>query len=911
MEGVTGRRERPALPVMRRFGRQEGLVSLVIPLLTYASVAGGIWYAMWPYFYYVKSEHFIVLGLFAVWRYGWMLTNYFRATLYTFYKYPRLKKRVSELPVDARLPSQVFFIIPSYREEPWVIQESFQSIFSNLSELDVQATIVVATGSDRDDEVIRAVYEAYPGRKKVELVLQRQEQGKRIAMGHALRALARRYDDTPDSVTIFMDGDSYLPPGTLARSLPFFVRFRSLGAATTDEVAFINTRSSLYREWFNLKFGQRHIQFKSHSLSNKVLTLTGRFSLFRTSILVEEEFIRQVENDVISHWLHGTFRFLMGDDKSTWFYLLKNRWDMLYLPDVVAYSLESRGDRFWQISLSLPYRWYGNTLRNNARALALGWRTTGLFPWLAILDQRISMWTSLVGITGAVLLSLFKSFVYLPFYIAWAVCVRLVQMTVIAWRGHPVSLLTLPLMLYNQWVGAVIKIRASFNLADQSWSKGASRQDGMPDRRPIPGRLPRLLPRVGMLVSYLAFFFFLMLSEGIWKWPSFPQAWADPTVRVVEAVEYGVIPDDGKDDARPLNRLIGLLKGGAGAVIRLPPGRLDLAQPVVIDGDGIALRGSKEGGTLLEARFPGDTAMLMVTGRKSEGRYHLLEDAADDSTVIRVAAVSGEAPLRPGEWLLLEVPNDRRFLSGLGASRWDRPYPRLRQVMLRIGGVEGDRVRLSHPPGFVLPAASTRITRLLPRRGVRLEGLRLRYVVPGGTEEGVRGRYENTRPDHVVDGIRLRWVTDCALEGIRVEMAGRHPLNLDGVAGCRFRNISLQGAWNKGPGGMGYLRVARSYFNRFDDIEVRDLRHLAIQWSSAHNRFHGVSGNVDINFHGGYSHDNRIDSVRLVMPAYHPWPPVYRTPADAHWAPPDGPGNEVHDCRYRHPEEKSWRRCDT
>ena len=321
--------------------------------------------------------------------------------------------------------------------------------------------------------MISSIYNSHPVKEKVDLIFQRQSQGKRIAMGHALRSAARRYhmtDDDPHSATIFMDGDSYLEPGTLARVLPFFGLMPRLGALTTNEVAFINSESSWYKNWFNLKFGQRHILFQSHSVSRKVLTLTGRFSVFRSSIVMQEDLIRQLENDVITHWRHGKFRFLMGDDKSTWYYLLKNQWEMLYIPDVLCYSLESRDADFLEISMSLPYRWYGNTLRNNDRALAVGWRKVGFFIWMCILDQRLSMWTSLVGISGAVILSLFKSFIYLPMYLAWVLIVRTAQMAVITYCGHRVSMQTIPLMLYNQWIGAFIKIHSYFNLSSQKWS---------------------------------------------------------------------------------------------------------------------------------------------------------------------------------------------------------------------------------------------------------------------------------------------------------------------------------------------------------------------------------------------------------------------------------------------------------
>ncbi|BAN69253.1 glycosyltransferase [endosymbiont of unidentified scaly snail isolate Monju] len=544
--------------INRRIGNTEGFYSLIVPAIVYLSLAVAILYAMWPYFYHIKNETFIVLGIFASWRYGWAITHYIRAVIYEFFRYPRLRRLTHDLPPDQRYPSHIFFIIPSYREEAWVTLEAIHSLFSNLAEIEITATFIVATGSDEDDKAVYAAYKAHPYHHNVELVLQRQKQGKRIAMGHALRALARRYDGDYNSVTIFMDGDSYLPPRSLAIALPFFTRFRDLGAATTNEAAFINTRSLLYKEWFNLKFGQRHLLFKSHALSNKVLTLTGRFSMFRTAIIAQEDFIQQIENDYLDHWMHGRFRFLMGDGKSTWFYLLKHGWNMLYLHDVIAYSLESRDDSFLKISMSLPYRWYGNTLRNNLRALKLGWRRTGLFIWWCIFDQRINMWTGLAGITGATILSLSKSFIYLPFYIAWVLIVKTLQTSVIALRGHPVSLLTIPLMLYNQWIGSLIKIKASFHLADQSWSKGGQKQSSQQDHIAVPHPLPPLMPDLTMLVSVLLFFYVMLLAEGALELPRWPHARAFAAGNHVEIdlTLYGVVADDGKDDSAAIRRVL-------------------------------------------------------------------------------------------------------------------------------------------------------------------------------------------------------------------------------------------------------------------------------------------------------------------------------------------------------------------
>ncbi len=502
----------------RCFGRCEALHSLVPPLVTYGSMSLLVFYSMWPYFYYVKGEHLVLLGVFSLWRYGWLAVNYIRALIYAGCRYPRLKRMVRELPEERKYPSHVFFVILVYREEPWITIETMQSVLSNLVDIPCRATLVVSTGCDEDDRMVTAVHEAHPVREKVELVLQRQRHGKRIAMGHALRAIARRYEDEPDSVTVFMDGDSWLEPFVLRRCIPFFARFPRLGALTTNEIAHLRTGSPWYKHWFNLKFGQRHVQFQSHALSWKVLTLTGRFSVFRTSIVVEEPFIRRIEADHILHWRHGKFRFLMGDDKSSWFHLLEQGWDMLYLPDVIVHSLESRDADFLSVSISLMRRWYGNTLRNNPRALALGPHRTGYFIWYALLEQRISMWTPLVGLVATTLLSLTRSFVYLPFYIGWVLAVRSLQTSAIAVWGHPVSQLTVPLMLYSQWVGALVKIHAWYHLSDQCWSKGSCSQEVQAVG--LECRLAKWLPSWCMTVACLAFLFAIAVAQGVLTLPS-------------------------------------------------------------------------------------------------------------------------------------------------------------------------------------------------------------------------------------------------------------------------------------------------------------------------------------------------------------------------------------------------------
>jgi len=882
--------------MVRRFGRVTALKSLVVPGVFYLTLAFCIGYLFWPYFYYMKNETLIVLGSFAIWRYGWQAIHYLRAIFYSLFDYPRLKKRAAALPEALRFPKHLFFIIPSYNEEAWVSRETFHSILSEMGKIPSSATLIVATGSDKDDTVISSIYNSHPVKEKVDLIFQRQSKGKRIAMGHALRSAARRYhmlEEDPHSATVFMDGDSYLEPGTLAKVLPFFGLLPRLGALTTNEVAFIDTESSWYKNWFNLKFGQRHILFQSHSAARKVLTLTGRFSVFRSSIVTQEDFIRQIENDVITHWRHGKFRFLMGDDKSSWFYLLKYQWEMLYIPDALCYSLESRDADFLELSLTLPYRWYGNTLRNNDRALAVGWRKVGFFIWICILDQRLSMWTSLVGISGAVILSLFKSFIYLPMYLAWVLIVRTVQMTVITYCGHPVSMQTIPLMLYNQWIGAFIKIHSYFNLSSQKWSKGASKQQKNPDSVGIEHPLARWVPAYTMILFYVVFFWVLLLAEHAVRMPDRNifkgEARASTAPQTLPGIDI-IIADDGLDDAPAINRAITAHKGPEPLVISLPAGVLDIMTPVVINRSNVIVQGAGPDRTHLRAQLTNPAAAAIeVSGGKGSIIGHLLHAVEPADTT---AGVSLDRSPAAGQVLLLSQPNTEQFFEQIQSRKWRRPHPAIRQTLVRLNRPSTDKeLYFARQIGSRFDGRQTTVSLIEPVSNVVLKGFSLRQVIAGHNSAEVIGVYENRFGNHAVNGIAFNWAFFCRVENVAIRDSGRHPLVFENSLECSARNLSIRGAWNKGPGGNGYLKLSRAYHCRLTDIAVSDIRHIALQWSSAYNLLRNIRSNVDINFHGGGEHHNRVEQVLFSIPAHHTWPPVVETDGKARWAPPSGPGN--------------------
>ncbi|MEM1241811.1 MAG: glycosyltransferase, partial [Cyanobacteria bacterium P01_H01_bin.26] len=390
----------------------------------------------------------VSLGAIGVWRWSWFLLRMLRSRHYLHWVFPRLRRRADAVPVED-LP-HMCFLVPTYKEKPWITERVFKAIASEAKTLAQPTTVLVNSSSDDENEAIRSVlHQEDPGLQWIRLIQMTQKDGKRKAMADSLRHLSE-IDLPADTVIALMDGDSELLPGTLRRCLPFFQLFPKMGALTTDELPVVKG-SYFFSEWFHLRFAQRHVQMCSDSLSNKVMCLTGRFSLFRAEAALQTSFADQLEQDYLNDWLWGRFKFLSGDDKSTWYWLLRHKYDMFYVADAVVNSIETLSGSVVDRAYSNMRRWYGNMLRNNGRAISLGPRTMGWFTWYSLWDQRISFWTCLIT-PGFLLVSLlqgyWKAFAIVVF---WVICSRSLMLMLTFWgRSSMLKPIHFPLLLLSQ-----------------------------------------------------------------------------------------------------------------------------------------------------------------------------------------------------------------------------------------------------------------------------------------------------------------------------------------------------------------------------------------------------------------------------------------------------------------------------
>lgn len=448
----------------------------------------------------------LVLGVIGLWRYSWAAINFSRAGWYQLVAYPRLRRRADLAYGERAVAAHAYFLATSYRIEPDVTTRVYQSVFAAAAQSAGGATVVASVVDGADVRLIRSVFARMrQDMSAVRLIVdQVPGTGKRDALAKSLRIITRQAPTWRD-IVILVDGDSCVPSDIVARSAPFFCD-PEVGALTTDETVDI-ADAPLFRDWFALRFTQRQMMMSSMGLGGRVLTLTGRMSVFRADLATDPGFIRQVESDYLEHWRLGRVEFLTGDDKSTWFWLLRHGYRMLYLPDVRTISMERQPlPSFLWSAVTLMIRWFGNMMRTNGRSLALPASRIGAFTWWSLLDQRVSVWTTLAGPLGVLLTALMVSPSILPAYLAWLMATRYVVCVLLSLfrgGGFPISY---PFLLYfGQIVGAAVKSFVMFRLDRQRWTRQGAAS---------PARQGSVL-RGGVLSSYVHILALGWLTLGV------------------------------------------------------------------------------------------------------------------------------------------------------------------------------------------------------------------------------------------------------------------------------------------------------------------------------------------------------------------------------------------------------------
>lgn len=452
------------------------------------------------------KEITLVIGLLGIWRYGWWFTHAVRAWIYGRFVYPSMRDAGRKVWEDGWRPRHLHFMMTTYKEHRDITEKVIRSICREIREADVPGTIWLGSGDKFDEDLISELLQREWSDLNVTLHVVRQNQpGKRLAIGLVLRAMSRG-EVEDDDLIIFMDGDFILAKNAVGACLPLFKLYPDLQACTTDEEV-LCIGPKWVANWLTMRFAQRRLAMQSHSLSGRVLTLTGRMSVFRANHLLKLKFIRLLEADHLEHWLWGKFRFLSGDDKSTWYYMLQSGCRMLYVPDAMGYTVEVIEGSGMDRMVQNFRRWSGNMLRNGSRALALGPHRMPFFIWWCLLDQRVSMWTMLVSPVLAVCTSVLHDPAYIFGYVVFICITRMLLSLFLYGYARKVDL-SYPFILYfNQLINASVKVYCIFRLSKQRWSNRGDQRAGEGD-----GLIATLQ---NWMASYLTVLYVTILFVGV------------------------------------------------------------------------------------------------------------------------------------------------------------------------------------------------------------------------------------------------------------------------------------------------------------------------------------------------------------------------------------------------------------
>lgn len=413
-----------------------------------------------------------IIGAIGIWRYSNAAIHFLRGMYFLHWKFPRMRKQIEAMG-DEALPDHLFMVVTSFRIPTTTTFKVYRSVFQEVQRLGVPCTVIASIVEKGDENFIKAIMrDEVRERSDIRLIIVRARgTGKRDGLAHAFRALSRQMP-LQNSVVGVVDGDTIMLPGCVERAVKMFALLPSVGGLTTNEYCEVEG-GKLVKEWHTMRFVQRHINMCSMALSRRVLTLTGRLSFFRASVMTDPEFIRDVEADFLEHWRLGRFQFLTGDDKSSWFSLMRAGWDTFYVPDSHTLTVEHPPDsNFFRATRQLMFRWYGNSLRQNFRATSLlGWERLGAFTLYVLYDQRLSMWTCLMGLTASVAAALLFGVQYLLVYLFWVLLSRTLVTLLFHFSGHPVDALYPFVLYYNQIVGSIMKVYALFHMDQQSWTR--------------------------------------------------------------------------------------------------------------------------------------------------------------------------------------------------------------------------------------------------------------------------------------------------------------------------------------------------------------------------------------------------------------------------------------------------------
>jgi glycosyltransferase Alg8 len=185
---------------------------------------------------------------------------------------------------------------------------------------------------------------------------------------------------------------------------------------------------------------------------------------------------------------------------------------MLYLPDIRTVRIERPpAKRPLPVIARLIRRGVDDGPPGRNTAIALGPARIGLFTWWCLIEQRVSLWTPLIGLVIALAFALCQSVLFLYAYLLWVGTTRLIQALLLLTARPTISGLYPPLIYFAQVYGALIEACRLARVGRQSWPRHRGTSPLLPWRAHLQALRPAHLHvlALGVLIVAAAF--------GVWS----------------------------------------------------------------------------------------------------------------------------------------------------------------------------------------------------------------------------------------------------------------------------------------------------------------------------------------------------------------------------------------------------------
>lgn len=410
------------------------------------------------------------LGVIGVWRHSWGLTNFFRALIY--------QKRTSIDNENFINPAHNLIVIATfYNQTSEEVSAVSKCLSISVSSLPSRTLLICAFL--REDQKVVITNQFKENSNVVLRFVQQFGLGKREALADALLLAKKSVTPSNEKSTsvLLIDGDTLVTERAITQSIIELQNLTDLGAVIVNEIPFCKS-TKLFAQWRMLRSLERNKLMSSFALSGRVLVLTGRFCMYRADVILKIDVINRIRRDYLRlNNLH--ISLLTGDDKTTWLEVVRRKMKMKYLPFCYIHPIEAENQNKNSLRniFELTSRYSGNMARANLHRDA--WVEAAKTPHFAygLFDQRISMWTSLLTPLLLIYLLLFDHFGIFIIALTYALIIKNIQ----AFGLWVISGVYDPwypyLILYNQVLTAIVKIRAFGFLHQQSWTNQGIESD--------------------------------------------------------------------------------------------------------------------------------------------------------------------------------------------------------------------------------------------------------------------------------------------------------------------------------------------------------------------------------------------------------------------------------------------------